>query len=117
MTGSYGIGQRSSAASGTATYAQPTSRAVGSDHEQHAEGAGRSRDRLGEPCDPAPTLALVAAANRIAQLLGPAVDTDRFIAHGEAAEQAAFKGDDAYSYGEFAGGSDSWTYGRRADGV
>jgi hypothetical protein len=48
---------------------------------------------------------------------GPSVDTDRFTARGEAAEQAAFKGDGAYSYGEFAGGSDSWTYGRHADEV
>jgi hypothetical protein len=46
---------------------------------------------------------------------GPSVDTDRFTARGEAAEQAAFKGDGAYSFGEFAGGSDSKAYGRLAE--
>jgi len=33
---------------------------------------------------------------------------------GEAADHAAFKGDGAYN-GEFAGGSDSRTYGHHAD--
>jgi hypothetical protein len=45
------------------------------------------------------------------------VDADRFTARGEAAEQAAFKGDGAYSHGEFAGGSEASAYGRHADEV
>ena len=48
---------------------------------------------------------------------GPSVDTSKFTPRGEAAEQAAFKGDGAYSYGEFAGGSDSKAYGRHANEV
>ena len=48
---------------------------------------------------------------------GPSVDSSKFTPRGEAAEQAAFKGDGAYSYGEFAGGSDSRTYGRHAEEV
>ena len=40
------------------------------------------------------------------------VDSSTFTPRGEAAEQAAFKGYGAYSYGEFAGGSDSRTHGR-----
>ncbi|WP_420124291.1 hypothetical protein [Nakamurella sp.] len=35
-----------------------------------------------------------------------AVDAERFTARGEAAERAAFRGDGAYSGGEFAGGAD-----------
>lgn len=35
-----------------------------------------------------------------------AVDPERFTARGEAAERAAFRGDGAYSGGEFAGGAD-----------
>jgi hypothetical protein len=48
---------------------------------------------------------------------GPSVDTSKFTPRGEAAEQAAFKGDGAYSYGEFAGGSDSKADGRHANEV
>ena len=48
---------------------------------------------------------------------GPSVDTSKFTPRGEAAEQAAFKGDGADSYGEFAGGSDSKAYGRHANDV
>jgi hypothetical protein len=48
---------------------------------------------------------------------GPSVDTSKFTPRGVAAEQAAFKGDGAYSYGEFAGGSDSKAYGRHASEV
>jgi hypothetical protein len=40
-------------------------------------------------------------------LTNSSVDSTKFTSHGEAAEQAAFMGDAAYSYGEFAGGSDS----------
>jgi len=54
---------------------------------------------------------------RRTELSSSSVDTNKFTPRGEAAEQAAFKGDGAYSYGEFAGGSDSSTYGRHADGV
>jgi hypothetical protein len=48
---------------------------------------------------------------------GSSVDASKFTSRGEAPEQMAFKGDGAYSYGEFAGGSDSWAHGRHADEV
>ena len=54
---------------------------------------------------------------RRTELSSSSVDRRKFTSRGEAAEQAAFKGDGAYSYGEFAGGSDSWAYGRHADEV
>ena len=37
---------------------------------------------------------------------GPSVDPDRFTERGEAAESAAFRGEGAYSGGDFADGRD-----------